>query len=192
VAFAAEDFASCLGDDKLKGMGGQTYKLVHVSKRPLFSRHECQAVIDECEEHARRAQGWNTKRHFGGLVMDRRLMLSFLLRGCTFGSFQINQNLRAPASSLKLSAVVLGSVPHDGPAAAAAAADARLVQRAAPAQDLPRPGRGLRGLPPRPQGAVSCENMIDSITTLHTMRFGLRNARPCLPDPKMRCPVPRM
>jgi len=37
---------------------------VHVSKAPLFSPEECQAIIDECEERAAKV-GWATKRHFG-------------------------------------------------------------------------------------------------------------------------------
>ena len=50
------------------------YKLVHVSKAPVFTPAECQKVIDEVEEVAA-ARGWTTRRHFG-----TRLLLFWLYR----------------------------------------------------------------------------------------------------------------
>lgn len=42
VAFTPEEFESYLGDEKLVGKGGELYKLVHMSKRPLITDEECQ------------------------------------------------------------------------------------------------------------------------------------------------------
>lgn len=65
-----EDFVSYLGDEKLVAKPGEEpYKLVHVSKAPLFSPEECQAIIDECEERAAKV-GWATKRHFAYPTTD--------------------------------------------------------------------------------------------------------------------------
>ena len=80
------------------------YKLVHVSKAPIFSVEECQAVIDEVEERAAE-KGWTTKRHFGMCVCVCVCVcrFSFFLPPCTeicFSHIKIHTHTAYPTTDV--------------------------------------------------------------------------------------------
>jgi hypothetical protein len=48
-------------------------KLIHYTKKPLFSAQECDDVVAEAEEHAERLGGWSTARHYSHPTTDIRI-----------------------------------------------------------------------------------------------------------------------
>ena len=56
--------------------------LVHYTKTPLFSREDCNAVIEEAEEYAAARGGWATQRHYSHPTTDILLEV-----GCAAGSY---------------------------------------------------------------------------------------------------------
>ena len=48
-------------------------KLIHYTKKPLFSAQECDDIVAEAEEHAKRLGGWSTARHYSHPTTDIRI-----------------------------------------------------------------------------------------------------------------------
>ena len=48
----------------------ETTELIHVSRAPLFTPEECEAIILEAEQHALSAGGWQTARHYSHRTTD--------------------------------------------------------------------------------------------------------------------------
>ena len=48
----------------------QTTELLHISRAPLFTPPECEAIIREAKQHALAAGGWQTARHYSHRTTD--------------------------------------------------------------------------------------------------------------------------
>ena len=72
--FDASDFTSTTFSETLLGEApNQPFgspRLLHVSKGPLFSKEECDAVILEAEQQALARGGWQTERHYSHRTTD--------------------------------------------------------------------------------------------------------------------------
>jgi hypothetical protein len=73
-SFQPSDILSTSFNDTLLGAPlnhpFQTTDLLHVSRAPLFTPRECEAIIHEAEQHALASGGWQTARHYSHRTTD--------------------------------------------------------------------------------------------------------------------------
>lgn len=70
--FSQDMFESFVEAPPLDTRKVEPFLLIHMSKQPVLTQAECQAIIDECEAYAKE-QDWRRTRHFAYPTTDLSL-----------------------------------------------------------------------------------------------------------------------